>query len=157
MTNLEIDQLFDELCIELELENWKMDFDTARRRAGCCSYRDRTIYLSGYFAAMNGRAAIEATLRHEIAHAKVGPRHGHDAVWQEMAVRCGVAPARCYDHSAFEAHIEAKVVMPEGRFKLTCPKCGRSIRQHRPRRNVACGKCVPGWTKETVMTVTRIF
>jgi hypothetical protein len=43
----------------------------------------------------NGAEEIVDTILHEIAHALVGPRHGHDTVWKAKCTDIGARPERC--------------------------------------------------------------
>lgn len=77
------------------------------------------------------------TILHEVAHALVGPGHGHDEVWKATCLEVGARPERCYGE---------EVEMPKGRWRATCGGCGREHDRHRrPKRPAgwhcrACGK-----------------
>lgn len=117
------------------LRDWYFSFDGARRRLGCCNYRELSITLSRYFVARNGPTEIRETVLHEIAHALVGPGHGHGPVWKAMAARVGCRPVRC-----------GRADMPAGRIVATCGGCSRVFRRHRtPRKSVRwhCRRCGP--------------
>ena len=45
-------------------------------------------------------AEVRETILHEIAHARVGASHGHDAVWQAEARRIGSTGRRLVDPHA---------------------------------------------------------
>lgn len=106
------------------LSDWYFGFDGARRRLGCCNYRELRITLSRYFVARNGPAEIRETLLHEVAHALVGPGHGHGPIWKAMARRVGARPTRC-----------GKADMPQGKWRAACPGCSKSFHRHkRPKR-----------------------
>ena len=79
------------------------------------------------------RAEIADTLLHEIAHAIVGVRHQHDAVWRAKAREIGCTAERCHDVS----HTPARWVGACG--------CGkRWLRQRLSRhlrRGARCGSC----------------
>src|SRR5271165_928788 len=102
---------------------------------GLCAYARRTIELSTYFVERNGQEEILDTVLHEIAHALVGPGHGHDAVWKRKCVEIGARPARC-----------GNAEMPEGRWRASCRNCGRHFNRHRrPKRLKGwyCPECGP--------------
>src|SRR4051812_50225210 len=79
-----------ELLDEHGLADWRVVFDRAKRRAGVCRPGTRETGLSGPLTALHPESEVRDTLLHEIAHALVGPRHGHDEVWRATAgrIRC---------------------------------------------------------------------
>lgn len=85
------------LMDEHGLEDWAFAFDRATKRAGCCHYSKRTITLSRSITRLNDWSEVGDTVRHEIAHALVGPGVGHRRAWKAMAVKVGATPQRCYD------------------------------------------------------------
>ena len=78
------------------LDGWNVKLDHARRRAGQCDYRKREISLSRHYVRHAEESHIRDTILHEIAHALVGPRHGHDAVWRRKAREIGCTATRCH-------------------------------------------------------------
>ena len=112
---------------------WSFGFDLAPSRAGVCRYNERRIDLSVSYCLTATRSEIEDTILHEIAHAIVGPRHNHNAVWKAKAQEIGCAGERCH------------------RVQHSIPKwvgecgCGQQwFRQTLQRRmigNRICGKC----------------
>ena len=75
------------------LNEWGLRFDRARRRAGMTSFSDSTISLSRVLMPLFDEDDVRGTILHEIAHAIVGPDHGHDSVWKATARSIG-APDR---------------------------------------------------------------
>ncbi len=120
---------------------WRFAYDHARRRAGQCRHGDKVITLSRHYVDLNIAERLDDvidTILHEIAHALVGPSHGHDKVWKESCVAVGANPTRCYD--------SAVVRMPAGRWAATCNGCHKVYRRHRPLRRGRwsyCTKCGP--------------
>lgn len=74
---------------------------------------------------LNGsRESVMETLLHEIAHAIVGPNHGHDTVWQAVARKVGCKQLhRC--GSAEESAELKRINRPRAKFSVTC--CGREF------------------------------
>src|ERR1700722_17497176 len=72
------------------LKEWEFGINSNVRRTGVCYYPRKTapgrIELSAHFVERNTEEEIRDTLLHEIAHAIVGPGHGHDAAWREKCV-----------------------------------------------------------------------
>ena len=94
MTLSEIDTLGNQLLQEHKdnsgLEpGWKFGFDLAPARGGVCRDTEKQITLSVTYCLKASEAEIVDTILHEIAHAIVGPQHGHDAVWKAAAQRSG--------------------------------------------------------------------
>ena len=75
------------------LEQWDLVFDRARRRAGMTRYNHRVISLSQPLMQLYDETQVRDVVLHEIAHARVGTGHGHDATWKKEARRLGT-PAR---------------------------------------------------------------
>lgn len=75
---------------------WQFAFDLAPVRGGSCRYREQQITLSVTYCLKASKAEIVDTILHEIAHAIVGPNHGHDAIWKAAAQRIGCTAERCH-------------------------------------------------------------
>ena len=87
--------------------------------------RPGRIELSRYYVELNDEAAIEDTLRHEIAHALAGAHTGHGPKWVAMCRITGANPKRCSTEAA----------TPPGRWQGTCGNCGLHYHRHRrPKR-----------------------
>ena len=122
------------LMSEHNLSHWHFEFDRAVRRFGACKYRARTITVSRKFTLLNSEPEVRNTILHEIAHALVGPNHGHDRVWKATARLLGCNGSRCCSPS---------VAAPSTKWVAECPGCRREIRRHR-RRIASCGQCSGG-------------
>jgi predicted SprT family Zn-dependent metalloprotease len=119
-----------ELLARHGLRGWSFAFDAAKRRGGACHFAKRRITMAAGFAAAADEAEIEDTLLHEIAHALVGPRHQHDAVWQAKAREIGCTAQRCHT-----------VVFSEPGLIARCVNGCFAIGRHRSRRNMRCRRC----------------
>ena len=117
---LQVQALAQRLLASFGLHTWSFAFNRRKAAMGMCYYHCRTIELSIHFVERNNHAEILDTLLHEIAHALVGPGHGHDAVWKRKCVEIGARPSRC-GHAA----------MPEGRWQARCGACGYCFQRHR--------------------------
>lgn len=56
---------------------------------GLCSYKDKCIILSSHHIDIHPTPDVANTIRHEVAHALMGPGHGHDALWADKAREIG--------------------------------------------------------------------
>ena len=143
-----------------ELGDWTFKFDTAKRRAGSCVYRAKTITLSGPLTDLYDRDTVQRNLTFAIVdevdsilideartpHALVGPDHHHDATWRRVARGLG-AP----DDARLPSHLPS----PDEPWVGTCPKCGAQRKLYRPPRRVAaCGHCARHFDVERILTWT---
>jgi predicted SprT family Zn-dependent metalloprotease len=135
-----------ELLEEHGLRDWSFTFDQAKRRAGVCRYAKRQISLSAPLTRLHPVEEVRDTILHEVAHALVGPRHGHDAVWRATAVRIGCSGQRC---------TSADAPAIEGAWVGTCPGGHRVTRHRRPARPMACARCAPGFDPAHVLSWTH--
>jgi predicted SprT family Zn-dependent metalloprotease len=134
-----------ELLEEHGLRGWTFAFDQAKRRAGICRHQRRQIGLSAPLTRLHPEAEVRDTILHEIAHALVGARHGHDEVWRAAARRIGCSGERCTSPDAPAI---------EGPWAGTCPAGHRLTRHRRPARPVACGRCSARFDPAHLLTWT---
>lgn len=132
---------------DLRRKGWRFKYDNAKNRFGVCKYQSKVIGLSKPLTDANDQVRVVDTILHEIAHALVGPGHGHDNVWKRMCIEIGCKPERCF--TSKDTNLVA------GRFKAVCGGCGKTHTRHkRPRGGVrvAC-KCQSGipWDKKKVL------
>lgn len=114
------------------LHDWSVVLDRAKTRAGATFFRKRQISLSVPLTRVHDEEHVRDTILHEIAHALVGPEHGHDRVWKAKAREVGASDSRCFSSEA------ARELAP---FIGTCP-AGHEVRRHkRPTRLVSCSQC----------------
>lgn len=119
----------------LEAEGWKLKIDNAKRRAGCCIQTLKVISLSREYIKLNDDEFVTDLVLHEIAHALVGARHGHNRVWKKQARAIGCTAER---------YIAPTVVRPKAKFKAVCSSCGHEYERFRLYSgNQSCGVCAP--------------
>lgn len=116
---------------------WKFSFDLAPTRAGICRYDEKQITLSVTYCQKATKEEIVNTILHEIAHAIVGPKHGHDAVWKAAARDIGCTAERCHrvKHTTARWRGECGCGKQWTRQRLSqrartglCPSCKKKIR-----------------------------
>ncbi|MBD3783249.1 MAG: SprT-like domain-containing protein, partial [Micrococcales bacterium] len=120
------------LVREHGLDGWTVVADRAKTRAGVCRFARRQIGISGPLTTLHSESEVRDTLLHEIAHALVGPEHGHDAVWRETAVRIGCSGERC---------VPADAPRVPGDWVGRCPAGHERSRHRAPTRVMSCGRC----------------
>lgn len=102
---------------ELGLKDWKLEFDARpKRRLGQTRYATRTIGLSTQYVRLNTWEQVRTTVRHEAAHALVGPGYAHGPVWKRKARELGVNATHCNRSS--------DLVMPATNIRVICPVHG---------------------------------
>lgn len=115
---------------------WKIVWDHALRRAGCCRYGLKRISLSRHLMALYSESEVREVIAHEIAHALVGPGHGHDRVWAAEARRLG---------GSGRARLPADFPRPPAAWVGTCPQGHRYERYRRPSGKGSCSRCRRGY------------
>ncbi len=126
--------LADHLLRSFGLADWTFRFNRSKCMMGLCRFDPKVIELSVHFVERNDDGAVRDTLLHEIAHALVGPGHGHGPVWRRKCLEVGAKPER----------LDFEAAMPEGRWKARCGGCGMIHHRHRrPKRMVGwyCRYC----------------
>ncbi len=128
-------RLARDLMNEHGLNDWRLSWDRAVRRAGQTRFQKRTLSLSGPLMRLFPPAESRNTILHEIAHALAGPTAGHGDTWKAVAVEIGARPERCYD---------SNVARIEGDWRGVCP-VGHSRSRHRAPKHltVSCARCQP--------------
>lgn len=117
------------LMVKNGLNNWQFGWDRAKRRYGLCDHGRKRISLSIYLTPLSSDSEIENTILHEIAHALVGQKHGHDRVWKAKALQIGCDATRC-----------GKAVVIPKTFVGTCPHCQSQVYRNR-RNHASCAQC----------------
>lgn len=126
----------------LDLENWKFEFDSAKRRAGLCNYTEQKIQLSKYHVDIHTVDENMQVVLHEIAHAMAGHEAAHSKVWLATAKRIG------YRAEKFTGKEIAEETAP---WVGVCPRGHRHYRYKRPRGMFSCTLCEPGYKTENLI------
>ena len=119
-----------QLLAQHGLTDWRVNYDHARRRAGLCNFTTKTISLSRHYARQASLEHITDTILHEIAHALVGPRHGHNATWRQKAREIGCTAMRCHN-----------LTFSAAKWMMVCPKGCFAVERHRRKSGLVCAKC----------------
>lgn len=137
----EIQNKAESLMLEHGLDNWTFKWNNRRRSLGVCFYNRKQIQLSRFWIKLVSYEKIIDTILHEIAHALVGFKHGHNHIWRAKAREIGANPNRCYQHDLEQKEMH-KVM--NYKYKRYCPNCEIEeyfSRLGRNKKEGACGKC----------------
>lgn len=123
-----------DLLRENNLMDWTISItDRAKRRLGVCKYGKRLIEISSW-TFDKCPEFVENTVRHEVAHALVGPGYGHGPVWKRAAIQLGAKPERC-------AAVPLEQRAPY-KWILICPNCEKQCGgSYRRRTRFYLGGC----------------
>jgi len=125
-----VSELANQLIKTHQLKKWKFKFDHSSRRAGCCNYREKCISISFHLARNAADQDIRDTILHEIAHALVGRKHNHDAVWKTKAKEIGCSGERTH-----------QLVFSPPRYHVSCEnQCWKQTAERRNPRLI-CRTC----------------
>jgi predicted SprT family Zn-dependent metalloprotease len=113
------------LMDEHGLAGWTFRFNQNKVRTGVCRRKlgqPGRVELSTHYVRLNDMALVVDTLKHEVAHAIVGPEHGHNKAWKAKCRDLGCRPVATYG---------AEVRMPKGPYRALCPNCNEEFHRHR--------------------------
>jgi predicted SprT family Zn-dependent metalloprotease len=113
-------------------KGWFFDYDHAKRRFGCCSYRKKRISLSKPLTELREESFVRNTILHEIAHAIVGGKNGHNHIWRAKAIEIGCNGERCSND-----------VQLKGKYVGICPNGHTHYRHRKPKHQSSCAICLP--------------
>jgi predicted SprT family Zn-dependent metalloprotease len=126
----------------LDVQVWSFKWDNAKRRAGLCNYRDKTISISTYHAQVHSFEDTMQVVLHEIAHALCGKDAAHGKKWLETAKSIG------YRAERFTGKEIATEFAP---WVGHCPAGHEHFRYRKPTRQLACGLCGRSFSKANLI------
>lgn len=133
--------LATDLMIEHGLGDWKVGLHKKRTTLADCSHYKRKIRFSEHFIVVATPEQFEGVTLHEIAHALVGQRHGHDSVFKRKCIE--ISPSSDYARPKVDVQIE--------KYKLDCDNCGHRGAANQVKKKY-CGKC---WRDKKEMVPLR--
>ena len=115
-------------------KGWRFSFDRAKRRAGSCKFSKKEITIAKAYAEQQEVMEIKNSILHEIAHALVGPQHGHSQIWRKKAKEIGCDASRCHH-----------IVFSKPKYVLTCNNRCFEVFRYRVNQSFMqskiCSKC----------------
>lgn len=119
---------------------WSFEFNKRKTHYGLCNESTKTIFLSSILTKQCSYDQVKDTILHEIAHALVGCRNGHNEVWKSKAIEIGCNGERCarYNH---HRTVDAKYI-------TECKNCGKTYKLHRKPKLKRWCKCTSHGFKE---------
>jgi len=147
-TRAEVAELCYKELVKHGLKDWSVRFNQNELSGwvGLCLHKDRTIVFNVHHVDTHPRVELDNTIKHEVAHAIVGPGHGHDFVWRQKAKEIGcdnTSPCMNYGLSpeaidairsgaTLEVTVEETVIRTP-KYKITriqdkCEVCGKVAR-----------------------------
>lgn len=100
---------------------------------GRCRFREREVVLARFHVENYPLEEVIDTVRHEVAHALLGPGHGHGTTWQDKAVEVGADPTRCSDNvDDYQRYAPAAKQGPK--WAIRCANCGRVVARRKSLR-----------------------
>ena len=107
------------------LPEWHWEWRKWKTKMGQCNH-DRKRLLFSIHLDKHEQTEVHNVIYHEVAHALVGPGHGHGRVWKLKCKELGI-PANIY----------CKGLNNFDKWKLQCPKCDKNLETYikRPKLN----------------------
>jgi len=90
-TRERVEEIGNELATQHGLSGWKVAVQGHNTSPclGCCNFDRQKLSVETYAANLCSEDEIRGIWLHEIAHALVGPDHGHDDVWHAQCQKIG--------------------------------------------------------------------
>jgi hypothetical protein len=118
------------------LDGWGVTFTWRGLRLAECDEAGLVIVLSRPYVRAAQAPSVEDSVLHEIAHALVGCRHGHDELWREKCREIGARPdaeASFVEHLPFTSrcecgHVYGWETRPARGFNYFCAGCDAPLR-----------------------------
>lgn len=140
MTIEEAVKMTRKLMDDNNLKNWRIVVDDAKRRIGVCKHTYKIIGLSRNLIPISKDESVLNTITHEIAHAVVGPRNGHNYIWKSKHIELGGNGERVYSDDSFVGG-KNEFAQNNAPYIGCCPNGHVSYKYKRPKGKTSCGKC----------------
>lgn len=138
----------------LELHNYRIEFDNAKRRLGLCNYRKKIISISKIHLEHTSKEQMLDTLKHEVAHAYSYHHYGsegrgHNHYFYHSCKVVGATPKRCAVVSE-----DIKKITPK--YLGICKVHNVVARYHRFVSGArSCGQCSNKFDKRYLLEIVK--
>lgn len=123
--------------------DWQVGWDSAKRRAGATHFQTKRITYSRVLMPKYPLAVQWQVMLHEVAHALLGPRHGHNQTWKDTVRALGGTPS---------VTLSPELPSAPARWVGVCPQCSKKRELHSaPRRVVSCGNCSRTFNRNLIL------
>jgi len=116
----------NKLLFLYELNGWTFGINNRKKSFGVCKYATKQIEIARWWIEHGTREQVKDTLLHELAHALVGPGHGHGLVWKFAAQKLGAIP---------RAGSKIKPQLNDHKYEVICRSCGSIVKRMYRRPN----------------------
>jgi len=154
MDRIKAVQLTKSMLEQHGLNDYKVRIDPNESKFGAIHYEFpyKLVVLNGLYVDVHGEPEILDTIKHEIAHAIVGNKHGHDDVWKAKARELGTHTGPCaavpqhildairsghlvevtYEPESVKTIVEETILKPKyqvTRLQDLCTTCGKVAKE----------------------------
>lgn len=124
MSEIEALELARKMMDKHGLHDWDIKINGRLSRAlGRTFFTSKRIELNKDFVFRNYKWQIEGVIKHEMAHALVGPKHNHNSIFREKCIALKTPPEF---HGAISLAKIKKAPPKPMRFTANCPTCGHT-------------------------------
>ena len=71
-------------------KDWSIGFHATKKNIGLCQYDKKRIMFSSYWLPLLNTQDWHNIIKHEVAHALMGPGYGHGKAWRDKAHEIGL-------------------------------------------------------------------
>lgn len=136
MTYKEVREFANAKLIEYGLyqQGWRFVWDKAKRRLGQCCHQSQEISMSRIITPYLSEEDAKDVVLHEIAHALVDSKHGHNKIWKAKCREIGARPERC-------GRLPDNIPDKHYNYVGYCPSGHKTYKVKKPTRDYSCSKC----------------
>lgn len=144
-------ELGESLLKEYQLYNWKMDKHKSFKAVGTCDEANKKISLSSLVIPYCTNKAVNDILLHEISHALVGVRNGHNKIWKQKCIELGGTGNRLMMNKDYipEKYEELKTI--KYKYVAVCKNGHVHYRTRMINMECSCQRCDTKFNREFIL------